>query len=192
MSEPTATRPDPRRGFKLGILAVLVAVAAGLMWHQAHPAAGLLPGFTALPGAAQDGAVRKILAEPDPGLHLDYLASARDVRYVGALRNLFAPAPLAPPPGARQAAGRAARGGSQPATLAGPPPPPPIPLKFYGYATQEGSSKRVFLQMGDDIFVVKQGQIVAHRYQIVRIDKASVAVEDLNEQRTQVLPLIVS
>lgn len=190
MSEPTATRPDPWRGFKLGILAVLVAVAAGLIWHQGHPAAGLLPSFTALPGAAQDGAVRKILAEPDPGLHLDYLASARDVRYGGALRNLFAPAPLAPPPEARRAAGRVGRGGSQPA--AGPPPPPPIPLKFYGYATQEGSSKRVFLQMGNDIFVVKQGQIVAHRYQIVRIDKASVAVEDLDEQRTQVLPLIVS
>lgn len=192
MSEPTAMRPDPRRGFKLGILAVLVAVAAGLIWHQVHPAASLLPSFSALPGAAQDAAVRKILAEPDPGLHLDYLAGARDVRYGSALRNLFAPAPLAPPPGVRNAAGLAARGGSQPAAPAGPPPPPPIPLKFYGFATQQGSGKRVFLQMGDDIFVVTQGQVVAHRYQIVRIDKASVAVEDLNEQRTEVLPLIVS
>ncbi len=55
----------------------------------------------------------------------------------------------------------------------------------------EGGAKRIFLQMGDDIYLVSQGELVAHRYRIVRIDKASVTVEDTADQRTEALPLIV-
>ena len=71
----------------------------------------------------------------------------------------------------------------------GPPPPPPIPLKFYGFAQPSGQAERIFLQMGDDNFVVSQGDIIAHRYQIENIGKVSIRVRDLQTQSVQELPL---
>ncbi|HZT74628.1 MAG TPA: hypothetical protein VE996_13350 [Terriglobales bacterium] len=192
MSEPALARGEQRRGVKIAALAVLLVAAGFVIWNETQDRGALLPRFTAAAGAGQDAAVHKLLAEPDPGLHLDYLARVRAIRYGGALRNLFQPAPVAPAPGdpARAGGASGANGGAVPAQPAGPAPPPPLPLKFYGYAV-EGGAKRIFLQMGDDIYLVSQGELVAHRYRIVRIDKASVTVEDTADQRTEALPLIV-
>ncbi|MGH9482159.1 MAG: hypothetical protein ACRD1L_08695, partial [Terriglobales bacterium] len=71
----------------------------------------------------------------------------------------------------------------------GPPPPPPIPLRFYGFADASGMPERIFLQLGDDIYVASQGQVIEHRYLIESIGKVSVRVKDLVTQSEQDLPL---
>lgn len=182
MSRPAA---KPASRGQLIALAVLVAVAAVLLWR----AEGISNRLGHLIGGGNgDAAVQRLLRQPDPTLHWGYLQAVRSVRYRGELRNLFAPAPVAPSaatPGGSAAAAAAAQ------AAAGPPPPPPIPLRFYGYATRPGQTKRVFLRWNRKIFVATEGQVVAHRYKVIRIDPKAVAIEDLQEQRTEVVPLLV-
>lgn len=169
-------------------LAVLVAVAAALLWR----AQGITRGLSHFIGGGNgDAAVAALLRQPNPTLHWGYLRAVRSIRYRGDLRNLFAPAPLAAAPSAdpRNAANSAAAAAA--AANAGPPGPPPIPLKFYGYATRAGAAKRVFLRWNKKIFIAAEGQVVAHRYKILRIDPKAVAIQDLAEQRTEVVPLIL-
>ena len=177
-----AAKPTPRG--QLIALAALVAVAAVLLWR----AEGISNRLGHLIGAGNgDAAVQRLLRQPNPTLHWGYLQEVRSVRYRGELRNLFAPAPVAPP----APAGGVAAAAAAAQAAAGPPPPPPIPLRFYGYATRPGQTKRVFLRWNRKIFVAAEGQVVADRYKVIRIDPKAVAIEDLQEQRTEVLPLLV-
>ena len=104
---------------------------------------------------------------PDPKL----------VAGTGAVRKIPLPfvGPPAPPP---------------PAPPVAPAPPPPIPLKFYGYvnAAMQGPKTAFFLE-GEDIHVVKEGDMVKRRYRIVRIGVNSVVVEDTTSKSQQTLPL---
>jgi hypothetical protein len=123
----------------------------------------------------------------DPALRHDLLALGETYEYGGTKRNIFSSQPEvkipevadtshivvdhshdAPPP---------------------PPPPPPIPLKFYGFATQTGQAKRVFLSSGDDVFVGTEGQVINKRYRIVKINNNSVEIEDILNHNTQPIPL---
>ena len=70
-----------------------------------------------------------------------------------------------------------------------PPPPPPINLGFYGYAAEKTGQKQVFLLHGDDIFIASEGDVVDRRYKVVKINAASVQVEDIPYHNTQTLPL---
>lgn len=126
----------------------------------------------------------------DPTLHTEVLVQAESVSYTGKGRNIFSqssapavvniPKPKAP---------------ARPMTpiVAGPPqppPPPPINLKFFGYATPKSGTKRVFLLQGEDIFLASEGEVVNHRYKVVRIMPFSVQVEDIPYHNTQNLPLV--
>ena len=70
-----------------------------------------------------------------------------------------------------------------------PPPPPPINLGFYGYAAEKTGQKQIFLLHGDDIFIASEGDVVDRRYRVVKINSASVQVEDIPYHNTQTLPL---
>lgn len=169
-------------------LAVLVLVAIALLFR----AQGLTRRISHIIGGGHnDAAVEALLRQPNPTLHWGYLRAVRSVRYRGDLRNLFAPAPLAPSPRADPGPGGPNSAAANAAANAGPPAPPPIPLKFYGYATREGQAKRVFLRWNDKIFIASEGQVVASRYKILRIDPKAVAIQDLAGRRTEVVPLIL-
>jgi hypothetical protein len=124
----------------------------------------------------------------DPTLHTELLAQAESISYTGNGRNIFSqssapvniPKPIVP---ARPVA--AVPSGPPP-----PPPPPPIDLKFFGYEAPKSGSKRVFLLHGDDIFLASEGDVVNHRYKVVRILPFSIQVEDIPYHNTQNLPLI--
>ena len=96
-----------------------------------------------------------------------------------------------------------AKGPKAPSPLIGPAPPPPpqaaaaeppkpqappIPFKFYGYITNQ-PSKRAFFMDGEEIHVVREGDVVKNRYKIVRIGVNSVVVEDMQFKSEQTLPL---
>jgi ribosome-associated protein YbcJ (S4-like RNA binding protein) len=69
-----------------------------------------------------------------------------------------------------------------------PPPPPPIPLKFFGFANQQGARK-VFLSSGDDVFVAGEGEIVQRRYKIMRVNQNNIEVQDVLNNNVQTIPL---
>ena len=115
----------------------------------------------------------------DPTLHLQELAADEQIKYEGSGKNIFvaqadAPIPMPIAPGHTDIA--AGGSGYTTPTVA---PPPPIPLKFFGFASNPGEPKRIFLSKGDDVFIAGEGEIVDRRYKVVRISPNSVEMQDV-------------
>jgi len=174
---------------KLIILAVLLVVAAGVALHAFFPSSLRLPGSHPVSHA------NPALANIDPRLHLDALDRLRDIRYDGKGRDLFKMGAAPVQPTVASAAAARARAQHQAALAAapprpvGPPPPPPVPLKAFGYATQPGQPKKVFLVDGSEVYIAEQGGLVEKRYQVLNIQPTTVLVKDLQSQQTALLPL---
>lgn len=50
-------------------------------------------------------------------------------------------------------------------------------------------AKRAFFLEGEEIFVIKEGDLVKKRYKIVKIGLKSVVVEDVEHKHEQTMPL---
>ncbi len=132
----------------------------------------------------------------DPSLNLRMLQDSERIEYKGSGRNIFdvTTQPVAevkiPPPGAPGRTDLA----NAPQVPARPqlPVPPPINLKFYGFSTKNGQ-KTVFLVQNpaspDSVFVAHEGDIIARRYKIVRINQSSVEIQDLLSNNKQTINL---
>jgi hypothetical protein len=114
----------------------------------------------------------------DPTLHLQQLASTEQIKYEGSGRNIFVaqpdqviPTPLAP--------GVMKKDDEPIYHPPSPVAPTPIPLKFFGFASQPGEAKKVFLAKGEDVFIAGEGEIVDRRYKVVRITPTSVDIQDV-------------
>ena len=122
----------------------------------------------------------------DPSLRFDVLKSSEDTKYEGTGRNIFRvfvePPPRPVVPVTPQ---------PQPTTPAAyvAPPPPPIELKFYGFATPAGGTKRIFLAHNEDVFIAKEGDIVDRRYKVMKISANSVDILDVLSNNRQSIPL---
>lgn len=120
----------------------------------------------------------------DPSLKFDLLKSSEDKEYEGGKRNIFReheeevviPKPITPVV-------------PTPPVNTGPPPPPPINLKFFGFSSRPGETKKVFLSSGDEVFVAEEGQVIQRRYKIVKITNSTVEVEDVLNNNKQTIPL---
>ena len=123
----------------------------------------------------------------DPTLQLDLLARSENTEYEGSGRNIFvsqAEAVAIPQPVAPAVMDPTAY------TAPTPPPPPPIPLKFYGFASRSGEPKKIFLKLGEDVFVAGEGEIVDRRYKVIHITPTSVQIQDVvNSGPPQSIPL---
>jgi len=185
----------------LGGLAVVVVVwqVVPMFMGPSTPtnsAQAAAPVLSSSRAAARGGArsAKKPKAESlDPTLRLDLLASSEQTKYEGSGRNIFVsqaeveiPKPLSPGSlDAKKAEAEAAK-----YVTPVPPPPPPIPLKFFGFASQPGEPKKIFLQQGEDIFVAGEGEIVNRRYKVVRIMPTAVEMQDVvGSGPTQSIPL---
>jgi len=119
----------------------------------------------------------------DPSLRFDLLRSSEDTEYKGAGRNIFT-AQIDIPKPIVSAVTDQPKG---PVVPPPPPPPPPIDLKFFGFASQPGEPKKIFLSQGEDVFIATEGQIIDRRYKVLRISPQSVEIEDvLNNNRQQI------
>jgi len=143
------------------------------------------PAQRATSGRNRTPARRQSAAQSlDPTLRTDLLKVSEDTKYEGTGRNIFKvfvdiPKPIVPVT-------------SQPEVATGPPPPappPPIDLKFYGYATPAGGTKRIFLAQGEDVFIAREGDIVDRRYKVVRISGTAVEILDVLSNNRQSIPL---
>lgn len=127
----------------------------------------------------------------DPTLRLDLLASAEQTQYEGSGRNIFIsqpdvviPQPIAP------GSPDALKAEEEKYHLPQPPSAPPIPLKFFGFASRVGEPKKVFLVLGEDVFVAGEGEIVDRRYKVLHISPTSVEMQDMvSSGPTQNIPL---
>ncbi len=127
------------------------------------------------------------LSRLDPTLHPEWMAEAESLEYTGKGRNIFSMFSTAP---VIEAVKGPIRPNMGPAIPAGPPPPPPIDLKFFGYEANKGGTRKAFLLHGEDVFIASEGDVVDHRYKVVKIAPFSMQVEDLPYHNTQTLPLI--
>jgi hypothetical protein len=129
----------------------------------------------------------------DPRLELKSLQSSESIEYKGSGRNIFEmtaePPVVIPTPGAP---GRTDARNTPPPPVVqpGPPPPPPINLKFYGFESKDGGQKRVFLSQDGSVFVAKEGDIIARRYKVTRINQSSVEIQDMLSNNKQTIPLV--
>jgi len=120
----------------------------------------------------------------DPTLRKDLLAMSEDTKYEGTGRNIFKVFVDIPQVVQQPAQPQVANNEPPP-----PPPPPPIELKFYGYATPAGGSRRIFLAQGEDVFIAREGDIVDRRYKVVRISPTAVEILDVLSNNRQSIPL---
>jgi hypothetical protein len=190
---------------QIGLLVVLAVIAAIMIprfFSSAAPVTGAASNSAAISTEAKKPVrdtdrrgkwpqASKITAAAslDPSLRFDVLKLSEDQEYKGSNRNPFDPnSRLAEIP-------KPVDPGMKPGPVTPPAPiiqpPPPIPLKFYGFATQAGQSKKIFLASttGDDIFVGTEGQVINRRYRIVKINANNVEIEDILNNNKQTIPL---
>jgi len=183
----------------IGLMAVAVVVFL-FNFNGSSPSAAA-PSTTALPGAVSPPITpqrpashtkthgKKVSTAPrslDPTLRYDWLKASEDTKYGGTGRNIFLaqaeiPQPVAP---AKTDAEKAAENGPP-----RPPPPPPINLKFFGFASKPGESKKIFLSEGEDVFIAAEGDVVNRHYKVLRISPNSVEIEDVLNNNRQSIPL---
>jgi hypothetical protein len=128
----------------------------------------------------------------DPTLHPELMAENESLVYSGSGRNIFSANSIAP---VQMAKIEAPKGPIRPVAVvpSGPPPPPPPPaidLRFFGYSARKDGARKAFLLHGDDVFVAAEGDVVSHRYKVVKIQPLSVSIEDIPYHNTQSLPLV--
>jgi hypothetical protein len=184
----------------LGLIAVVAFAYVAIPYFagsaaptsNAQAAAPTLEPRTQSRGGAK-GSKKQRVESLDPTLRLDLLAASEKTLYEGNGRNIFIsqvedvkiPQPIAP--GHTDGQESADRN-----TYVLPPIPqaPPIPLKFYGFASSPGEPKKIFLKLGDDVFVAGEGEIVDRRYKVIRISPMSVEMQDVvNSGPPQNIPL---
>lgn len=155
---------------------------------SAQAAAPVATHATARPGTKPGKKPR--VENLDPTLRLDLLATSEQTVYEGNGRNIFvsqAEDVRIPQPGSTGATDVTK---PDPYRTPTPPQPPPIPLKFYGFASSAGEPKKIFLKLGEDVFVAGEGEIVDRRYKVIRISPTSVEIQDVvNSGPPQNIPL---
>lgn len=144
--------------------------------------------------AASTAAAGAQASKLDPTLHPELMAENESFVYAGSGRNIFS---LNSAPAVKLAEIEKPKGPIRPSAPvytppAGPPPPPTIDLKFFGYEARHNGTRQAFLLHGDDVFIAAEGDVVSHRYKVVKIAATSITVEDLPYHNTQSLPLIVN
>jgi len=155
----------------------------------AFPTTGYQPAASARPAAHAKGHGKKVKAAPrslDPTLRYDWLKASEDTKYEGTGRNIFQAQAEIPTPitTVKTDEQKAAESGPPP-----PPPPPPINLKFFGFASKPGESKKIFLSEGEDVFIAAEGDVVNRHYKVLRISPTSVEIEDVLNNNRQSIPL---
>jgi hypothetical protein len=150
------------------------------------------PARTTRSTAGEHAATRipGIGASLDPTLHPELMAQAESLEYSGNGRNIFSQFSTPAQIEQVKAPTRPSQMQQQQEIAQGPPPPPPIDLKFFGYEASKDGTRKVFLLHGDDVFIASEGDVVDHRYRVLKIAPFNVQVEDIPYRNAQGLPLV--
>jgi hypothetical protein len=161
---------------QLAVLVVLLLIAGGIWFlYFDHDK----PVVTADTGSAAQNP--QLLSVENPSLHKDAVDKARKTEYKSGGRNIFSrelPPQRVPPPHVP--------GPHDPKPPNVPPvkiPPTvaPLPVKFFGYGTVPNGTARVaFFSDGEDVYVVKEGELLMNRFRILRIGNANLEYEEVS------------
>lgn len=194
---------DKKKVIVAGVLALVVAVmlARFLMEYfgssstEPAPAAVVRqntpPPAQTAPAPPVEHAAPKVPAVGaglDPTLHPEWMAQAESLEYSGHGRNIFSQ--FSAPPVIEKVSAPIRPSAPVVQVPQGPPPPPPIDMKFFGYEARKDGTRRAFLLHGDDVFIAAEGDIVDHRYRVMKINPFSVEIEDLPYHNAQPLQLV--
>jgi hypothetical protein len=178
-------------------MVVLLAIAIPLVLYNFKDTfwgsnASAAPSVPAPATKSRPGGGLPTVDTSDPRLRTDILEASRKVKYEAGGRNIFTMEAEIPKVEATVRANREI-GPPAPPPPTPPPTPPPIPIKYYGFASRPGETKKVFLQQtgGEEVFVARQGDIVGRRYRLVQISSNSVTMEDVLTNNRQQIPLTV-
>ncbi len=163
---------------KVRIMVAALAVAALVFLYN-------ILGTSSSAAAPQSDPTQSAVKKPapenslDPTIRLEILRASQSVTYRDGGRNIFR---MEEPPIPSIPVG--VRGNNTTANTPPPPPkigyvPPDIPLKFYGFASNPGEPKRIFLWDAGSVFIAREGDIIDRRYKVVQISNASVMIEDV-------------
>lgn len=186
---------------KVAIVAVLGLIVVGLIiwdvnrifFNSPSAPAPTAESASTAPASSGSGSAKRIpisLSKLDPTLHPGIMAQAESIKYTGSGRNIFS-MNSAPPAKIEPVKGPVRPNQQVAAAPSGPPPPPPIDLQFFGYEAR-GAVRKAFLIHGDNIYIASPGEVVDHRYKIIKILPFSIEVTDLLYNHTQSLPLVRS
>jgi len=179
---------------KVIAVAALVALAVGIvvweLWPTSTTSASVpVPHLAQTPGGKKGA---QALSTIDPTLRTDLLKGSEGTKYEGNGKNIFvAGSEPIPQPVASAVIAHKTQPPPPPQAYT-PPPPPPIPLMFYGFASQSGGQKKVFLAENEDIFIAAEGDIVDRRYKVIHIYPMAVEIEDVLNNNRQQIPLTQS
>jgi hypothetical protein len=186
---------------KLKILAVVGVLALGAAFYMyselstpnaPQPVAATVTVPARAPQKAGEAkTVGTAATHLDPTLHMKAMLVTESLVYSGTGRNIFSENSAPPVVIPKAIASARPKGSIVPATPLGPPRPPPIDLKFFGTATSANGVRRAFLLHGEDVFLASPGDVVQRRYKVGAISANSIAVEDMTDNNTQTLPLII-
>ena len=162
---------------KVRVMIAVVAIAAlvflyNLMGSSSSAAAPQVdPSLSAAKKPASDNSL-------DPTIRLEILRASQGVTYHDGGRNIFRmeEPKIVPPIGPVRLPGP---GPGPTAVQKQAPALPDIPLKFYGFASNPGEPKRIFLWDAGSVFIAREGDIIDRRYKVVQISNASVMIEDV-------------
>ncbi|HEY2361572.1 MAG TPA: hypothetical protein VGK36_10675 [Candidatus Angelobacter sp.] len=175
----------------VALVSLALIIVAWELWPTSTTSASVSTTSATHPAQTTTGKKgAQVLSTIDPTLRTDLLKDSEGTKYEGNGKNIFVALPDSPQlvqsPIIKEPQQVVQQG------PAPPPPPPPIPLKFYGFATQSGGTKKVFLSENDDIFIAGEGDIVDRRYKVIHIYPMAVEIEDVLNNNRQQIPLTQS
>jgi hypothetical protein len=164
------------------VLVVLILAAVGIWgWQWYEPKAGSKGSNSTFLQSYQP------LNFPNPTIRWDEVERRRKADYKGAGVNPFSTA-VPPNPADLRKAEDDARKIAETHKNDPPPPPPalelPANLKFFGYGNiPNNAARRAFLEDGEEVYIVNEGDTLMGRYKILKINNASLEFEEVGSGR---------
>jgi hypothetical protein len=176
---------------KLKLLALVAVIGGGYLLLRPGPAPlSTLPTGQSRARNGRPPADFNFVARL-PEIPLDQLDQPRTRFALG--RNLFRyPPPPPPPPPSPEELARLRKEAAETARRRALEPPPKIlptiDFKFAGYV-ETPKGKIAALSRGDQIVLAREGEVLDHRFKIVRIGFESITVGFVGEDATRQLPI---
>jgi hypothetical protein len=170
---------------KRSVVMPLVAVVLGLvlLYVWLRPAGPQPVQAPSAPTASDRRGGVTARAGALPAIGLDRASSPREASGAGR-RNVFDFYEPPPPPVARLPDAQVVY-----APAPTPTPIPPLNMKYVGSAERSGVRKAIFLTDQNEVLTGAEGETVANRVKVVRINLESIDVQDLWSGQPRRIPL---
>lgn len=170
---------------QIGILFILI-MAAAIVWAWNFRGKRVVTA-----DAPQNLKDDPIIQVENPHIRMEQIKRTQGAEYKSSGRNPFsyslAPVPKTTPQPTKTPDFVGPRDQPPPP----PPPPPTLPanVKFYGYGSVNGTSRRAYFTDGEEVYILGEGDILLKRFRIIRIGNASLEFEEISSGRIGTAPL---